>query len=156
MQELTLELPELQDIIKEINFMLYHHDKIDSLIEKRKRDLIDKMNFSPSAWFKGLKQDSNTMEDVIAGFDEDRLIKRYEQWRTFLGSLFSVIRNFERPIYYRYLALRYFNKLDKNEIMNILNIDEETYRYIKRKFYCIVYRYALKESLFKEVQNVAV
>lgn len=137
--------------IREINFMLYNYNKIDELISKRKSLLIDRINFSKLAWYKGLNQDSNTMEDIIAKFDEDKVIQRYEHWRTFIGSLFSIIKNFESPIYYKYLGLRYLRKLDEEDIIKELNIDKKIFKMIKKQFYFIIYRYALKDSLYEEV-----
>ena len=153
MQNIDYTLSSSKNLIKEINFMLYNYNNIDKLIQNRKSNLIDRINYSPSAWYKGLKQDSNTLEDIIVSFDEDKVIQRYEHWRAFLGSLFSVIRNFESPIYYKYLVLRYFRNLGKEETIKQLNINENMYKSIKSHFYLIVYRYALKDSLFKEVQN---
>ena len=71
--------------------------------EKRKEELIDRMNLSNAAWLRGINNDSNTFEDVIVGFDEDWKIVRYKQWESFLSSLFVVIKNVESTIIYKYL-----------------------------------------------------
>ena len=140
--------------LKEIKFMLRNYNKIKTLIEKRKEELIDRMNLSNAAWLRGINQESNTFEDVIARFDEDWQIKRYEQWQEFLPNLFEVIKNFESSILYKFLQLRYFNHLDKEQIMVALKVNDAQLRLIASYFNCIVYRYAIKENLFKEeVQN---
>ena len=79
--------------IKEIKYMLYNYYKIDELIDKRKEELIDNMNLSTSAWLRGINQDSNTFEDVIAGFDDDWKIRRYRHWQDFLRNLLLYLRN---------------------------------------------------------------
>ena len=84
--------------LKEIKFMLHNYDKIDRLIDKRKNELIDRMNLSNAAWLRGINNNSNTFEDVIVGFDEDWKIVRYKQWESFLSSLFVVIKNVESTI----------------------------------------------------------
>ena len=112
------------------------------------------MNLSNAAWLRGINQESNTFEDVIARFDEDWQIKRYEQWQEFLPNLFEVIKNFESSILYKFLQLRYFNHLDKEQIMVALKVNDAQLRLIASYFNCIVYRYAIKENLFnEEVQN---
>ena len=136
--------------LKEIKFMLHNYDKIDRLIDKRKNELIDRMNLSNAAWLRGINNNSNTFEDVIVGFDEDWKIVRYKQWESFLSSLFVVIKNVESTIIYKYLKLKYFNDLDNEQIMKILNVNESQLRLIANYFNCIVYRYAIKDKLFKE------
>ena len=140
--------------LKEIKFMLRNHNKIEMLIEKRKEELTDRMNLSNAAWLRGINQESNTFEDIIAGFDEDWQIKRYKKWQKFLPNLFEVIKNFESSILYKFLQLRYFNHLDKEQIMVALKVNDAQLRLIASYFNCIVYRYAIKENLFnEEVQN---
>ena len=140
--------------LKEIKFMLHNYDNIDKFIEKRKIQLIDRMNLSNAAWLRGINNDSNTFEDVIADFDGDWQIKRYKQWQNFLSNLFEVIENVESSIIYRFLQLKYFNNLDNEQLMKIMNVNESQLRLIANYFNCIVYRYAIKDNLFEEeVQN---
>ena len=89
--------------IKEIKYMLYNYYKIDELIDKRKEELIDNMNLSTAAWLRGINQDSNTFEDVIAGFDDDWKIRRYRHWQDFLRNLFSFFLKFESSKYFVFL-----------------------------------------------------
>lgn len=136
--------------IKEIKFMLYNYNKIDKLIDMRKQELIDNMNLSVVAWLRGIKQDSNTLEDVIASFDDDWKIKRYRHWQEFLRNLFSVLKKFESSKYYMFLQLKYFNNLNTEEIAEKMNVTEDELKTIANHFNCIVYRYAIKDNLFKE------
>lgn len=143
--------------LKEIKFMLHNYDNIDNLIEERKNELIDRMNLSNAAWLRGINQDSNTFEDVIASFDEDKKILRYRHWQEFLNNLFEVIKNVESSVIYKFLQLRYFRNFSREEIQKAMNINEAQLKLIANYFNCIVYRYAIKDKLFKEeVQNVAV
>ena len=136
--------------LKEIKFMLHNYKKIDRLIEKRKNQLVDRMNLSNAAWLRGINNDSNTFEDVIASFDEDWQLKRYKHWQNFLSNLFDVIKNVESSIIYKFLQYKYFNDLDNEQIMKLLNVNESQLRLIANYFNCIVYRYAIKDKLFKE------
>lgn len=143
--------------IKEIKYMLYNYSKIDELINKRKEELIDNMNLSTSAWLRGIKQDSNTFEDVIANFDDDWKIKRYKHWQVFLRNLFVFFKNSEPSNYYMYLKLKYFNDLEPKEITKIMNVTEEELKIIANYFNCIVYKSAVKDKLFKEtVGNMSI
>lgn len=69
---------------KEIAFMLRNYKNIDNLIEERRTNIMDRMNGSTSAWLKGINQSSNSFEDIIILLDEDKVIKRYKHWKSFL------------------------------------------------------------------------
>ena len=140
--------------LKEIKYMLYNYNKIDSLINKRKEELIDSMNLSTAAWLRGIKQDSNTLEDVITSFDDDWKIKRYNHWKEFLRNLFEVFKKFESSKYYKFLQLKYFEDLSSEEISKKMKVNEEELKIIANYFNCLVYKYAIKDKLFQEeVQN---
>lgn len=140
--------------IKEIKYMLYNYKKIDELIDKRKEELIDNMNLSTAAWLRGINHDSNTFEDVIVGFDNDWKIKRYMHWKDFLKNLFAIFEKYESQKYYQFLQLKYFDNLSSKEISKVMDITENELKVIANYFNCIVYKYAIKDKLFKEeVQN---
>lgn len=140
--------------IKEIKYMLYNYYKIDELIDKRKEELIDNMNLSTASWLRGINQDLNTFEDVIAGFDDDWKIRRYRHWQDFLRNLFAILEKFESSKYFVFLQLKYFNDLPFEEISKKMNVTEDELKVIANYFNCIVYKYAIKDKLFKEeVQN---
>lgn len=136
--------------IKEIKFMLHNYSKIDKLIDKRKEELIENMNLSTAAWLRGIKQNSNTFENVIASFDDDWQIKRYKHWQDFLKNLFAIFEKFEWSIYYNFLDLKYFKDLSTEEILKEMNVSEDELRIIANNFNGIVYKYAIKDKLFKE------
>lgn len=55
-------------------------------------------------------KDSNTFEDVIAGFDDDWKIRRYRHWQDFLRNLFAILEKFESSKYFVFLQLKYLTK----------------------------------------------
>ena len=75
-------------------------------------------------------KDNKEIEDVIAGFDEDWQIIRYKHWQNFLSNLFEVIKNVESSVIYKYLKLKYFNNLDNEQLMKIMNVNESQLRLI--------------------------
>ena len=143
---------------KEISFMMYNSQNIDKLIENRKDELIDTINVTNRAWIKSLKQEGNTIEDIIVKFDDDRKILRLKKWQSFLISFFNILKKFERPLYYQFIELKYIKKLDNKEIMEQLNLDEVALKNLEIQVKWIAYRYAIKEELFKEevLENVPV
>lgn len=143
---------------KEISFMMYNSQNIDKLIENRKDELIDTINVTNRAWIKSLKQEGNTIEDIIVKFDDDRKILRLKKWQSFLISFFNILKKFERPLYYQFIELKYIKKLDNKEIMEQLKLNEVALKNLEIQVKWIAYRYAIKEELFKEevLENVPV
>ena len=143
---------------KEISFIFYNYNNINKLIEDRRDTIIERMNGSTSAWLKGINQDSNSFEDIIVRLDEDRVINRFKHWNKFLSSFFNILKIYERPIYYKFVELKYFKNLENEEIMKLLNINKNQIKELKDKIMWLTYQYALKDKLFEmEVQsNVAV
>ena len=143
---------------KEISFMMYNSQNIDKLIENRKDELIDTINVTNRAWIKSLKQEGNTIEDIIVKFDDDRKILKIKKWQSFLISFFNILKKFERPLYYQFIELKYIRKLDNKEIMEQLKLNEVALKNLEIQVKWIAYRYAIKEKLFKEevLENVPV
>ena len=143
---------------KEISFMMYNSQNIDKLIENRKDEIIDTINVTNRAWIKSLKQEGNTIEDIIVKFDDDRKILRLKKWQSFLISFFNILKKFERPLYYQFIELKYIKKLDNKEIMEQLKLNEVALKNLEIQVKWIAYRYAIKEELFKEevLENVPV
>ena len=65
---------------KEISFALYNYKNLSALIENRKNTLRERLNYSTSAWLKGINQDSNSLEDILTMYEEDEYIKRIKKW----------------------------------------------------------------------------
>lgn len=139
---------------KEIAFMLRNYKNIDNLIEERRTNIMDRMNGSTSAWLKGINQSSNSFEDIIILLDEDKVIKRYKHWKSFFASFFKILKIYERPIFYKFVELKYFNNLENEEITEKLNIDNKSLKELKNDFLWLIYQYAIKDNLYqREVQN---
>lgn len=135
---------------KEISFMMYNFQNINKLVERRKDELIATINVTNSAWLKSINQDGNSLEDIVASFDDDRKIVRLKQWKSFLISFFNILKKFERPIYYQFVNLKYIKKLDNKEIMKYLKLTKKALRELEMQLKWIVYKYAIKDELFKE------
>ena len=109
---------------KKIEFYLYNYYKINSLIRKREMEIIDYINVSNDAWIKSLKETSNTTEEQVIKLIEDNLIKEYKEWQVFIKRILAFLLE-NKPIYYKYIKLKYFLEKDEKEIMKLLKMDSE-------------------------------
>ena len=143
---------------KEISFMLYNSQNIDRLIEQRKNELISSINVSNNSWLKSIKQEGKTLEDVVADFDEDRNIIRLKKWQNFFNSFFNILKNFEKPLYYEFIELKFIKKYDDEKLQLVLNLDKDKLKNLEIRVKWVIYKYAIKDNLFNEevIENVPV
>lgn len=137
---------------KEISFVLYNYNNLDSLIEKRKNTIIDRLNYSTSAWLKGRNQESNSMEDILIMYEQDSYIRRIKIWQKIINRILNELSNEEYPIEYYLIKYKYLeNKSDEFLIdkLNLNSKEELQHLIIEVKFK--IYIYAIKENLYKEV-----
>ena len=131
---------------KKIEFYLYNYNKINRLIKKRETDLIDSVNVSNSAWIKSLKETGNTTEEQAIKIIDDNLIKEYKEWQVFLKKILVFLCE-KKPIYYKYLKLKYFLNKDDLEIIKLMKIDSKRVKILKVKLIEFIYEIKNKENL---------
>ena len=117
---------------KKIEFYLYNHNRINILIKEREMQIIDSINVSSRSWIKSLKGIGNTTEDQVIKLIEDKLIKEYKEWQVFIKKILAFLYEY-KPMYYKYLKLKYFLEKDDKEIMKILKINFEQLKRLKIK-----------------------
>ena len=117
---------------KKVEFYLYNYHKINHLIKIRETDLIDSINVSNNAWIKSIKDTSNTMEEQVIKIINDNLIKEYKEWQVFLKKILVFLCE-KKPIYYKYLKLKYFLDKDDLEIIKLMKIDSKKIKILKNK-----------------------
>lgn len=59
---------------KELSFVLKNCNDINYYIEKRKKELIDRINYSMAAWLRGRSENSNSMEDILILYENDKIM----------------------------------------------------------------------------------
>lgn len=141
------------EVEKEISFMLYNYENIEDLINSRKEELIDKMNVTSSAWLRSKNIGSNTLEDIVIKLQNDKKLKRLKKWQIFLDKYVKGLKEYDIPIYYNFVDMKYFKKYDKKEIMNKLELNNDSYDGLKIRIIWVIYYYAVKEKLYKEMKT---
>lgn len=137
---------------KEISFVLKNCNDINYYIEQRKKELIDRINYSTAAWLRGRSENSNSMEDILILYENDRIIKRFKKWQKVINRLLNDLSNEEVPIEYYLIKYRYMEKMSDEYIIDKLQLNSiyelrNLIVNIKNK----IYEYALEENLYKEV-----
>ena len=124
---------------KKVEFYLYNYHKINYLIKIRETDLIDSINVSNNAWIKSIKDTSNTKEEQAIKIIDDNLIKEYKEWQVFLKKILVFLCE-KKPIYYKYLKLKYFLNKDDLEIIKLMKIDSKKIKILKNKLIEFVFK----------------
>lgn len=124
---------------KKVEFYLYNYQKINYLIRNREIDLIDSINVSNNAWIKSINNIGNTMEDQAIKIIDDNLIKEYKDWQVFLKKILVFLYE-KKPIYYKYLKLKYFLNKDDIEIIKLMKIDSKKIKVLKDKLIEFVFK----------------
>lgn len=140
------------EVGKEIGYMLYNYNDLDNIIEKKKNDLIDKINVSSTAWLKGRNMNNNTLENIVIKFQTDKNIKRLKKWKEFLTKFLAGMKDYDNKIYYSFIDMKYFQKKDKIDIMETLKLNEDEYHALKVNLKWVIYNYASKNKLYKMVK----
>ena len=108
---------------KKIEFYLYNYNRINLLIKEREMQIIDSINVSNKSWIKSLKGIGNTTEDQVIKLIEDNLINEYKEWQVFIKKILAFLYE-HKPLYYKYLKLKYLLEKDNKEIELKEDIDE--------------------------------
>lgn len=124
---------------KKIEFYLYNYNRINLLIKEREMQIIDSINVSNKSWIKSLKGIGNTTEDQVIKLIEDNLIKEYKQWQVFIKKILAFLYEY-KPLYYKYLKLKYLLEKDNKEIMRALKINFEQLKILRIKLLTFIYK----------------
>ena len=124
---------------KKIESYLYNYNRINLLIKEREMQIIDSINVSSRSWIKSLKGIGNTTEDQVIKLIEDNLIKEYKQWQVFIKKILAFLYE-NKPLYYKYLKLKYLLEKDNKEIMRVLKINFEQLKILRIKLLTFIYK----------------
>ena len=108
--------------------------------------MIDSINVSNNAWIKSINETSNTIEDQAIKIIDDGLIKEYKKWQVFLKKILVFLCE-KKPIYYKYLKLKYFLNKDDLEIVRLMKIDSKKIKFLKAKLIEFIYEIKKKEKI---------
>lgn len=124
---------------KKIESYLYNYNRINLLIKEREMQIIDSINISSRSWIKSLKGIGNTTEDQVIKLIEDNLIKEYKQWQVFIKKILAFLYE-HKPLYYKYLKLKYLLEKDNKEIRRALKINFEQLKILRIKLLTFIYK----------------
>ena len=135
-----------EEKINKILFYLYNYENIDDLIEQRKNEIIDTVNISSIAWIKSKQGNGNTLEDQVIKLIDDPLILEYKRWQVFIKRIL-VFLSLYKPIMYKYVKLKFIEKLENDEIMEALNLDFKQLKILKVKLLELILKNAKLRNL---------
>ena len=124
---------------KKIESYLYNYNRINLLIKEREMQIIDSINVSNKSWIKSLKGIGNTTEDQVIKLIEDNLINEYKEWQVFIKKILAFLYE-HKPLYYKYLKLKYLLEKDNKEIMRALKINFEQLKILRIKLLTFIYK----------------
>ena len=130
---------------KKIEFYLYNYNRINLLIKEREMQIIDSINVSNKSWIKSLKGIGNTTEDQVIKLIEDNLINEYKEWQVFIKKILAFLYEY-KPLYYKYLKLKYLLEKDNKEIMRVLKINFEQLKILRIKLLTFIYKNGNKDK----------
>ena len=137
---------------KEISFVLYNYKNLSALIEDRKNNIRAKLNYSTSAWLKGRNQNSNSLEDILIMYEDDKYIKRINKWKIIINKVLNEFINEEYPVEYYLIKYKYIDNMSDNFLIEKLNLNsKEELQHLIMEVKEKIYNYAIKENLYKEV-----
>ncbi len=135
-----------EEKINKLLFYLYNYENIDELIEQRKNEIIDTVNVSSIAWIKSKQGNGNTLEDQVIKLIDDPLILEYKRWQVFIKRIL-VFLSLYKPIMYKYVKLKFIEKLENDEIMEALNLDFKQLKILKVKLLELILKNAKLRNL---------
>lgn len=114
-----------ENIYKKTEYYLYNYKNIDKLIEDIKQDIIDTSDGSVNAWLKGLKHNSNSVENQAIKIADSKKIQYLKKAKIIIDYYMNIFkkRNLKR---YEFIKLKYLDKANSTEI-------EKSLRYNKKQ-----------------------
>ena len=114
--------------------------------------MIDNMEVTSRAYLSSIHSlHSNTLEDVIEKFDTDRNILRLKAWKKLINSFLSKLYDEEDKFYYYFIKYKYLIKMDTEMMHEKLNINYTEEKEIDIYLKWVLYQYATRAELYKEV-----
>lgn len=132
---------------KKIEYYLYNYNDIENIIREKENDLIDLSGgVTLNAWLKGKHSISNTVEIQAISIAENTELSELRYWKIALKKILNHIYKV-CPILYKYIVLKYFNKLSKINIREQLKIDFKAQQEFKDKIINFIYKNAYMEQI---------
>ncbi len=139
----------ISNTYKKIEYYLYNYDFIDAKINILKTDISDSeynQNYT-----RYIKNKSSSLEDlVIRNMDIERRILKLNKWKSLIDNILKEYGQ-ENQLFYNFIHLKYFIKMDSSEIEERLNISLKEQKDIQAKILQYIFLLAIKNNMLKEV-----
>lgn len=109
---------------RKTEYYLYNYKNIDNIIEEIEYRIINAVNISASAWLRGRKNDSYTVENQAIKLAENKKIYNLKKVKVIIQHYLKLIksRNLKR---YEFIKMKYFDKASPLEIKKVLGYNEK-------------------------------
>lgn len=109
---------------KKTEYYLYNYRNIDNIIKEIEDSIIDAVNISGSAWLRGRKNDSYTVENQAIRLAENKKIYNLKKVKAIIQYCLKIFKdkNLKR---YEFIKMKYFDKASPLEIKRVLGYNEK-------------------------------
>ena len=109
---------------RKTEYYLYNYKNIDNIIEEIEYSIINAVNISASAWLRGRKNDSYTVENQAIKLAENKKIYNLKKVKVIIQHYLKLIKN-RNPKRYEFIKMKYFDKASPLEIKKVLGYNEK-------------------------------
>lgn len=113
-----------ENVYKKTEYYLYNYKNIDDIIEDIEYSIINSVNISGSAWLRGRKNDTNTVENQAIRLADNRKIYNLKKAKVVIQHYLKVFksRNSKR---YKFIKMKYLDKSSPLEIKKELGYNDK-------------------------------
>lgn len=130
--------------IKLILEYLYNYQNLDNIIKNTQKNILD-INLNISQYKRSVSR-SNKLIDQEKLFQESTELRDLYFWKKNLDIIIKYVE-IKFPELYKYIELRFFNKLERKEIKKLLNISFAEQEKLDRKLFRIIDRHIYVQKL---------
>ncbi|MBP3801306.1 MAG: hypothetical protein J6I85_04635 [Clostridia bacterium] len=138
-----------EDTNKKIEQYLNDYTKLDDKINILKSIIQDEEYNQNYARY--IKHRSSSLEDlVIRNMELEQKILKIRKWKSLITIVFNNYK-FRNELFYKFLNLKYIEKVDPSYIQEKLNLSSQQQKDIERKILRYILLLAIKNKMLREV-----
>lgn len=132
-----------------ISHYLYSYNSLDAQIEEL--ESIKSTSDYNQNYTKWIKHTSSSLEEqVIHNIDIERISLKIRKWKNLITLILNEYKKTD-TLKYDFICLKYFEKLNPEEIEKKLNIDKYKQKDIKAEILHYIFLICIKKNMLKEV-----
>lgn len=133
-------------IYKKTEYYLYNFKNIDNIIEDINDRIINNVNISGSAWLRGKKTDSNTVENQAIKLADNKRIYNLKKAKMVINHYMKIFKE-QNPKRYMFIKMKYFDKVTPIDIKKNLKYDKKQQTDITDTVVSLFYRHFKKAGI---------